>query len=127
TNLDPRAFQLFRMTPDQRATYFNSVGSEADKTALKQAYIYAQTHGLFPGAGNAGPDYSQAFDDAGREWNVDPRLLRSVMGQESGGNAGAVSPKGASGLMQVMPPTGVDLGVTNLKDPYQSIFAGAKY
>ncbi|HXT81384.1 MAG TPA: hypothetical protein VN702_17600 [Acetobacteraceae bacterium] len=55
TNLDPRAFQLFRMTPDQRATYFNSVGSEADKTALKQAYIYAQTHGLFPGAGNAGP------------------------------------------------------------------------
>ncbi|HXT81385.1 MAG TPA: transglycosylase SLT domain-containing protein [Acetobacteraceae bacterium] len=73
------------------------------------------------------PDYSQAFDDAGREWNVDPRLLRSVMGQESGGNAGAVSPKGASGLMQVMPPTGVDLGVTNLKDPYQSIFAGAKY
>ncbi len=49
------------------------------------------------------------------------------MGQESGGDAGAVSPKGASGLMQVMPPTGVDLGVTNLKDPYQSIFAGAKY
>lgn len=72
-------------------------------------------------------DYSDLIEQAGRAHNVDPRLLSLVMGQESAGNPGTVSPKGASGLMQVMPATGAEMGATNLKDPAQNIFAGAKY
>jgi soluble lytic murein transglycosylase-like protein len=72
-------------------------------------------------------DYDPIFEEAGREWNVDPALLRSIAHQESGGNRNAKSSAGARGVMQIMPPTGGDLGVTDFNDPAQSIFAGAKY
>lgn len=72
-------------------------------------------------------DYTPLFQAAGKEWNVDPTLLMAMAHQESGGNPGAVSPKGAAGVMQIMPGTQKDLGVTDASDPAQSIFAGAKY
>jgi hypothetical protein len=72
-------------------------------------------------------DYSDILEQAGRQFNVDPKLLALVMRQESGGNAGAVSSKGARGPMQVMPGTAKDMGVTNQADPVQNIMAGAKY
>jgi hypothetical protein len=73
------------------------------------------------------PPYDQAFEDAGREWNVDPTLLRAVAAQESRGNTSAVSPAGAQGLMQITPATQKYLGVTDPNDPVQSIFGAAKY
>jgi len=72
-------------------------------------------------------DYSSLFEAAGRQYNVDPRLLASVMTQESAANPNAVSPKGAAGLMQLMPATAKEMGVTDLADPKQNIFGGAKY
>jgi len=72
-------------------------------------------------------DYSALIDQAGQQFNVDPALIKAVMQQESGGNAKAVSGKGASGLMQLMPATAKALGVTDINDPQQNIFAGAKY
>jgi hypothetical protein len=72
-------------------------------------------------------DYSDIINQAGQQYNVDPALLRAVMGQESGGNPSAISPKGASGLMQLMPATAKQLGVTDINDPQQNIMAGAKY
>lgn len=71
--------------------------------------------------------YAPIFEAAGREWNVDPRLLRAVALQESGGNPTARSRAGATGVMQIMPGTGQELGVTDLTDPEQSIYGGAKY
>lgn len=67
------------------------------------------------------------FEAAAREWNVDPRLLRAVATQESGGNPNARSRAGAVGVMQIMPDTGRELGVTDLTNAEQSIYAGAKY
>jgi hypothetical protein len=67
------------------------------------------------------------FQAAGNEWNVDPLLLKAIASPESGGNAGAVSPKGAQGLMQIMPQTQRGLGVTDPNDPAQSIWGAAKY
>jgi hypothetical protein len=58
---------------------------------------------------------------------VDPDLVRRVMGQESRGHAGALSPKGASGLMQLMPDTARSLGVKNIYDPDENISAGVRY
>lgn len=72
-------------------------------------------------------EYEPIFEAAGREWNVDPRLLRAVAYQESGGNPTARSRAGAVGVMQIMPGTGQELGVTDLTNPEQSIYAGAKY
>lgn len=61
-----------------------------------------------------------------REEGVDPRLLRALIGQESGGDQGAVSPKGARGLTQLMPATARTLGV-NPDDPEDNLRGGARY
>lgn len=58
---------------------------------------------------------------------VEPLLLYSVMSQESAFERGAISNKGASGLMQLMPATAARFGVTNIFDPKQNIYAGARY
>lgn len=59
--------------------------------------------------------------------NVSLPLLVAVIAVESGGNAGAVSPKGASGLMQLMPATAARFGVTDSRVPDQNIRGGALY
>ena len=72
------------------------------------------------------PDYTQIYEDAGREWDVHPLLLQALAGQEGGGTSN-VSPAGAQGHMQIMPRTQKYLGVTDPNDVRQSIFGGARY
>jgi len=60
--------------------------------------------------------------------NVPEDMIWAVMGQESGKvGVSAVSPKGAQGLMQLMPGTARSLGVTDPFDPGQNVMAGTKY
>lgn len=58
---------------------------------------------------------------------MEPALLHAVIAAESGYNSTALSPKGATGLMQLMPETGKRYGVSNLLDPAQNILGGARY
>jgi soluble lytic murein transglycosylase-like protein len=65
--------------------------------------------------------------EAALRYGVDPRLVLCVMQAESGFRLRAVSPKGATGLMQLMPGTAARLGVTNIFDVRENIFGGVKY
>jgi soluble lytic murein transglycosylase-like protein len=65
--------------------------------------------------------------NSGTRHGVDPLLLYSVMHQESSFKSRAISPKGARGLMQLMPLTAARYGVTNIFDPKQNIEGGARY
>ena len=58
---------------------------------------------------------------------VDEKLILAVLQKESGGNPIAVSPKGAMGLMQIMPETAQSLGVEDPFDLEQNVAAGVKY
>jgi soluble lytic murein transglycosylase-like protein len=65
--------------------------------------------------------------NAATQHGVEPLLLFSVMHQESAFNSGAISPKGARGLMQLMPATAARFGVKNIFDPEQNIDGAAQY
>ncbi|MCK4330870.1 transglycosylase SLT domain-containing protein [candidate division WOR-3 bacterium] len=72
-------------------------------------------------------DYDTFISDASRAYNVDSELIRAIIGAESGFGPIAVSPKGAMGLMQLMPATAKSLGVKDLTDPRENIMMGTKY
>lgn len=65
--------------------------------------------------------------ESGVRNGVDPVLLYAQMHQESSFKKGAISHKGARGLMQLMPGTAARFGVTNIFDPQQNIEGGARY
>ncbi len=67
------------------------------------------------------------IERAGQAQKLDPRLLYAVIERESGFDANAVSSKGAQGLMQLMPATQQQWGVTAPFDPEQNIHAGARH
>ncbi|MGC2560714.1 MAG: lytic transglycosylase domain-containing protein, partial [Terriglobales bacterium] len=60
-------------------------------------------------------------------YHLDPDLVNSVIHAESGFNSHAVSPKGARGLMQLMPSTASGMGVTDPFDPEANVGGGSRY
>ena len=71
--------------------------------------------------------YKNEIAAAAADYGVDRALLRAVIHAESAFNPLAISSKGAQGLMQLMPGTAGDLGVTNAFDAAQNIRGGARY
>jgi Transglycosylase SLT domain len=73
------------------------------------------------------PPLNQVVDTASATYHLDPDLVNSVIHAESGFNVHAVSPKGARGLMQLMPGTANQLGVSNAFDPQDNVTGGSRY
>jgi transglycosylase-like protein with SLT domain len=83
------------------------------------------------GLGRLGPPqldrYPKQFKAAARATGVDEAWLRAIAHAESGFDAHALSPKGAQGVMQLMPALAKEYGVRDPYVPEQSIAAGARY
>ena len=78
---------------------------------------------------NNGKTYTlkQIFEEASNIYGLPEKLLECVAYRESSFNVNSTSHTGAMGLMQLMPGTAAELGVTDAYDPYQNIMGGAKY
>ena len=71
--------------------------------------------------------YDKIIETAAIKYNVPTDLVHSIIHAESNYNSQAISPKGAIGLMQLMPETAKEYGVKNLYDPKENIEGGVKY
>jgi len=70
---------------------------------------------------------NQIVSSAGERHQIDPDFIRSVIKAESGFHQNAISSKGALGLMQLMPGTASELGVSNPFNPNSNVEGGTKY
>jgi soluble lytic murein transglycosylase-like protein len=80
-----------------------------------------------PAAPAATPAIEQLVQSNSAAQGVDPDLIRAVMANESAFNPNATSSAGAQGLMQLMPTTASEVGVTNSYDPSQNVAGGTRY
>uniref|UniRef100_A0A7V4DH95 Lytic transglycosylase domain-containing protein n=1 Tax=Candidatus Caldatribacterium californiense TaxID=1454726 RepID=A0A7V4DH95_9BACT len=76
---------------------------------------------------SSSPSFEEVIAECAEKYGVSPALVRKLIQVESGGNPRAVSPKGAMGLMQLMPETCRDLGVVNPFDVRENIEGGVRY
>ncbi len=101
--------------------------SRIDRIALEDPATVAQTGKKASGWSTGRPGLDRLIRVNGSKYNVDPYLIFLVMEQESHFNTHAVSPKGARGLMQLMPGTAARFGVRRSHDPAQNISGGTRY
>ena len=94
--------------------------------ALWPAVAFGQTCSYAPFHWEA-TTLDAAFEGAGQRFRIDPDLGRAMSWVESRVTATAVSPKGAKGLMQLMPSTSVAMRVSDPLNPHQSIYGGMEY
>ena len=71
--------------------------------------------------------YEALIAEAAQANQLDPALVKAVIAVESAYDPGAISPKGATGLMQLMPGTATRFGVKKIADPKDNIGGGTRY
>lgn len=80
-----------------------------------------------PGFARNPAEFEPIISSYSRQYGVDSSLIKAVIHAESGYNPNAVSPKGAQGLMQLMPKTAQGLKVANSLNPSDNIRGGVRY
>ena len=118
-NIHPNAYRSLEMRTQ----------AKKELAALEAQFANSR---VVPGRTNYAPvampsTYDKHILAAAEETKVDAGLIRAVISVESGYNPMARSPKGATGLMQLMPDTARKYGVKNIRDPAQNIHGGARY
>ena len=89
--------------------------------------VYREKRILFNIKANDVAKYDQIINRTAEKYNVDPALVKAVIKTESNFNHRAVSPKGARGLMQLMPSTAYALQVPDSFQPDNNVEGGVKY
>lgn len=80
-----------------------------------------------PGYARNPAEFEPIIESCSLQYGVDKSLVKAVIHAESGYNPGAISPKGAQGLMQLMPKTAQGLKVADCFNPQDNIRGGVRY
>jgi soluble lytic murein transglycosylase-like protein len=99
----------------------------AAPSSLRSAQTSRRISGRWPSGNAAGDVIESSIQKAALRYNLSPDLIRGVIRAESNFQADAVSSSGAQGLMQLMPETAGELGVTKPFDIRQNIDGGSRY
>jgi membrane-bound lytic murein transglycosylase MltF len=121
--------------PASDVFYTGEEGESQVFTNIPSGEGFAPLDGFDDGSGTDGARpallRTRAFDDliesTGRQYGVHPALIRAIIQVESAYDPIAVSPKGARGLMQLMPATAKRYGIHNLFDPVENVRAGVRH
>jgi soluble lytic murein transglycosylase-like protein len=121
----PAAAQIFAALDAKGTTVLSDRRIERSTTVfnVKDAPSYRVTTDAAQGA----DVYEELVREHAQRQSLRPELVRAVIQVESGFNPRATSPKGAMGLMQLMPQTAKTLGVFNAYDPAENIRGGTAY
>ncbi|MEA3134634.1 MAG: rane-bound lytic murein transglycosylase [Gammaproteobacteria bacterium] len=114
--------------------YFSRMNSDGELAAIVKRYYgrsedmdFVSARGFMRHLQSRLPLYKKWFEEAAEQSSQDWRLLAAIGYQESKWNPAAASSAGAKGLMQLTVNTATAAKVTDLADPRQSIFGGARY
>ena len=116
---------LYSYTDDSGVRVFTNIAPAEPVTDL--VITGSPPSPALPVAGTNSESLNAMIEKYAGHYRLDPSLIRSIIETESGFNPKAVSPRGARGLMQLMPETAERMGVENSFDPEQNINGGLRY
>jgi hypothetical protein len=123
-----RADILVMSGPDGRTLITNRGERSGYKVISRHHEFFGSSGmGLYSAVGGDPSKYEDAVRLASHQYKLDPSLVKAVIRAESNFVPGAVSPKGAMGLMQLMPDTARMHGVRNAFDPTENIVGGVRH
>ena len=105
----------------------NFVDLTGINSALERVAEISKRISELPSFSSVIKDLEPHIKQISKENNLDPKLVKAVIEQESGFNPNAVSNSGALGLMQLMPGTAQAMGVKDPLNPVENIRGGTKY
>jgi len=121
----PAGAEMYKLTaPDGTQHYTNA---PTDPRYQRMGFPSGTAAGFLRLPQAESGQYQSEIKDAADRYQVPIKLVSAVIRAESGFNARAVSPKGAQGLMQLMPQTANILGVRNSFDPRENIEGGVRH
>ncbi len=116
------------MRTDPVSSSKGSSGGSSGGTSPKQTWKPPKTATLpIPAPESARPEVDSTIQEAAQRYDIPEPFIRAVIEVESNYKPRALSYKGAMGLMQLMPGTAADMGVTDPYDPYQNIMGGTRF
>lgn len=125
----PAAADIYKYEDSEGVIHFFTDAPAEDRPAARtggKGRKVRTTFGL-SGHARAPKEFEPIIDWYAEEYGVDKALVKAVIHVESGYNPNAVSPKGAAGLMQLMPRTAQGLKVANSFDPAENIRGGVRH
>lgn len=132
----PAAADIYAYRDENGVLNFTNIQPDRDrydvKVVQKEKRVAASagksfTRGSAVRAMRLPPELEPIVNETAETYQVDKALVRAIIHAESAFNPNAISPKGARGLMQLMPATAQRYGVRDIFDPQDNIRGGVKY